>query len=161
MCRDLPVRLESRDYRDIEGQFDKIVSVGMFEHVGYKNYRCFMEVVNRILKEDGVFLLQTIGGNPVPGPPRTLVDEYIFPNSMLPSIAQIGKSIEGLLVVEDWHNLGNPLRPDADGLAQRFQNAWPKLKGNYGERFKRMWDYYLLSCAGAFRARSIQLCRSS
>ena len=157
LCRDLPVRLESRDYREIDGQFDKIVSVGMFEHVGYKNYRCFMEVVHRILKQDGVFLLQTIGGNQSQVRLEPWLTKYIFPNSMLPSISQIGKAIEGLLVMEDWHNLGPHYDRTLMAWHQRFQNAWPKLKGQYGERFKRMWDYYLLSCAGAFRSRSIQL----
>lgn len=156
-CKGLPVHFEDRDYRTIKGRFDKIVSVGMFEHVGRKNYRSFMKAVHRCLKDDGIFLLHTIGGNKSRSGCDPWITKYIFPNGMLPSIAQIAKAVERLFVIEDLHNIG--LHYDKTLMAWncRFQQAWPELKDRYDERFKRMWEYYLLSCAGAFRARSIQV----
>ncbi|MBI4633351.1 MAG: cyclopropane fatty acyl phospholipid synthase [Deltaproteobacteria bacterium] len=156
-CKGLPVRILNRDYRDLEGAFDKIVSVGMFEHVGVKNYRTFMQVVHRVLKENGVFLLQTIGGNLSRIKTDPWVAKYIFPNGMLPSISQIGRAAEELLVMEDWHNLGPHYDKTLLAWHENFQQAWPRLKDRYSERFKRMWEYYLLCFAGSFRARYIQL----
>ncbi len=156
-CKSLPVKILREDYRQIQGSFDKIVSVGMFEHVGQKNYRTFMKVVRRCLKERGIFLLHTIGSNAsrVNGDPW--VNRYIFPNGMLPSIAQIGRAAEGLLVIEDIHNLGPHYEKTLLHWNDRFQAAWHRLSGRYDQTFKRMWEYYLLSYAGAFRARSIQV----
>ncbi len=145
------------DYRDLQGQFDRVVSVGMFEHVGRKNYRTFMEVVHRRLKDDGVFLLHTIGNNDSTMGTDPWIAKYIFPNGELPSVAQITRSIEHLFVVEDLHNLGPHYDRTLMAWHDRFQRAWPRLRKRYDERFKRMWEYYLLSCAGAFRARIIQV----
>ncbi len=156
-CKDLPIRILHCDYRDIEDTFDKIVSVGMFEHVGRKNYGTFMQVAHRCLHDDGVFLLHTIGNNECQLDSDPWITKYIFPNGMLPGLAQISKAIEGLFVLEDLHNLGPHYDKTLMAWNQNFQKAWPTLKGAYDERFKRMWEYYLLSCAGAFRARSIQL----
>jgi len=157
-CAGLPVTFLDRDYREIEGRFSKIVSVGMFEHVGYKNFRTFMKVAHRCLEEDGIFLLHTVGSN------KTLkescdpwIRKYIFPNAYLPSVAQIAKASEDLFVVEDWHNLGEHYDRTLVEWNCNFQEAWPELHGNYDDRFKRMWEYYLLSCAGSFRSRKIQL----
>ena len=157
LCKGLPVRIETQDYRDQKGVFDKVVSIGMFEHVGVKNYRNFMKVADRCLKKDGIFLLHTIGSNTSLYSCDPWITAYIFPNSMLPSIAQIGKAIEGLFVVEDLHNLGPHYDKTLMAWNRNFQNTWPNLKDRYGEHFKRMWEYFLLSSAGAFRARSIQL----
>ncbi|GAB7023602.1 cyclopropane fatty acyl phospholipid synthase [Salidesulfovibrio brasiliensis] len=156
-CEGLPVTFVDSDYRKLQGEFDKIVSVGMFEHVGYRNYRTFMNVVHRCLKPGGVFLLHTIGANQSCTSCDPWVTRYIFPNGMLPSAAQIGKAAEGLFVIEDWHNFGPHYDRTLRHWNARFQQAWPELEPKYGERFKRMWEYYLLSCAGAFRARDIQL----
>lgn len=156
-CKNLPVHFLDCDYRKIHGTFDKIVSVGMFEHVGPKNYKTFMQTVHRCLNDDGVFLLQTIGGNKSETSCDPWITKYIFPNSVLPSMAQITKSIEGLFVVEDWHNIGQHYDKTIMAWNQNFQNAWSGLKDRYDEMFKRMWEYYLLCCAGAFRARYIQL----
>jgi cyclopropane-fatty-acyl-phospholipid synthase len=156
-CRSLPVEILQCDYRDLRGTFDKIISIGMFEHVGRKNYGTFMKAVNRCLKDDGIFLLQTIGSNESHAKTDDWVDRYIFPNGQLPSIAWIGRAIEGLFVMEDWHNLGPHYDRTLMAWHENFQKAWPSLKSKYDERFKRMWEYYLLSCAGAFRARNIQL----
>jgi len=127
------------------------------EHVGYKNYRTYLQVVDRCLKEDGIAFVHTIGGNQsiTTGEPWT--DKYIFPNGMLPSIAQLGAAMEGLFVMEDWHNIGPYYDPTLMAWYTNFKNAWPELKDRYDERFKRMWSYYLLSSAGAFRSRNQQL----
>jgi len=156
-CNGLPIEILECDYRDINGTFDKIVSVGMFEHVGGKNYRKFMEVADRCLRSDGIFLLHTIGSNESTIKADPWITKYIFPNGMLPSISQISKAAEGLFAIEDLHNLGPHYDKTLMAWHNNFQNAWPKLKSRFDDRFKRMWEYYLLSCAGAFRARDIQL----
>lgn len=156
-CRGLPVEILREDYRQIRGSFDKIVSVGMFEHVGMKNYRTFMEVVHQCLKEEGIFLLHTIGGNVSRISCDPWINRYIFPNGMLPSIAQIGRAAENLFVIEDVHNLAPHYNKTLKSWNSRFQKAWAGLAGKYDETFKRMWEYYLLSCAGAFCARHIQV----
>jgi cyclopropane-fatty-acyl-phospholipid synthase len=156
-CQSLPVTIEKKDYRDVEGTFDKIVSVGMFEHVGAKNYRTFMRKVNCLLGEKGIFLLHTIGGNAPNVRCDPWITTYIFPNGMLPSIDQIARAIHGLFVIEDWHNMGPHYDPTLMAWHQRFIDHWDSLSSTYGQAFKRMWEYYLLSCAGAFRARDIQV----
>ncbi len=156
-CRGLPVQIRLQDYRSIEGTFDRVLSLGMIEHVGYKNYGVFMRTVKRCLKNDGLFLLQTIGGSRSVTRTDPWIARYIFPNSMLPSAKQISAAIEGLFVLEDWHSFG----PDYDTTLMHwfgnFHENWDVLKEDYDERFYRMWKYYLLCCAGAFRARKIQL----
>jgi len=156
-CKDLPVRFLDCDYRAICGTFDKIVSVGMFEHVGRKNYRTFMKIVHRCLNDTGIFLLHTIGSNRSQVNLDPWFNRYIFPNGMLPSTAQIAKAFEGLFVIEDWHNLGLHYDKTLMAWNDNFRKAWPRLQEKYDTRFKRMWEYYLLSCAGAFRARRIQV----
>ncbi|MBU2226429.1 MAG: cyclopropane fatty acyl phospholipid synthase [Proteobacteria bacterium] len=157
LCKKLPVQILNEDYRQIRGSFDQIVSVGMFEHVGWKNYRTFMKVVHRCLKEKGVFLLQTIGSNISRFNCDPWIHRYIFPNGMLPSIDQIAKAAERLFVIEDIHNLGTHYERTLISWNERFQKAWNRLAERYDQRFKRMWEYYLLSSAGAFRARHIQV----
>lgn len=156
-CNGLPVEIRLQDYRDVKEQFDHIVSVGMIEHVGYKNYRTFMEVVHRCLKDDGLFVLHTIGGNKSVKTVEPWINRYIFPNGMLPSVKQLGSAIEGLFVMEDWHSFGADYDKTLMAWQANFENNWNKLKPNYNERFHRMWNYYLLSCAGSFRARKNQL----
>lgn len=156
-CAGLPIEVLHCDYRDVRGKFDKIVSVGMFEHVGSKNYRTFMNLVRSSLKDDGIFLLHTIGSNESQVTSDPWITKYIFPNGQLPSIAQISKAVEGLFVVEDLHNMGPHYDKTLMAWNARFQKAWPTLRAQYDERFKRMWEYYLLSCAGAFRSRNIQI----
>ncbi len=156
-CRDVDVTIELKDYRDLRGTYDRIVSVGMFEHVGYKNYRTYMEVVHRCLKPDGRFLLHTIGRNASGVTSDPWIEKYIFPNSMLPSVKQIAEAAEGLFVLEDWHNFGHHYDPTLMAWYRNFTTHWDQLKDKYDERFYRMWTYYLLSCAGGFRARQNQL----
>ena len=155
--KDLPIETRLQDYRDIEGQFDAVVSLGMFEHVGYKHYRTYMEVMHNTLKDNGLFLLHTIGCNTSVRGTDPWIDKYIFPNGMLPSIGQIGSSIEGLFVVEDWHNFGSDYDKTLMAWHNNFEARWPLLRQKYDERFYRMWRYYLLLCAATFRARKNQL----
>lgn len=156
-CSDLPVEIRLQDYRQVEGTFDAIVSVGMFEHVGYKNYKTFMQVVNRCLKKNGLFLLHTIASNKSVHNCDAWFDKYIFPNGMLPSIQQLGRAIEGQFVMEDWHNIGADYDATLLSWYDNFTRNWDELKEHYSERFYRMWCYYLLSVAGGFRARNMQV----
>ena len=157
MCQGLSVEVRVQDYRDIQEKFDRVVEIGMFEHVGPKNYREFMEICHNCLNPDGMLMLHTIGSNSTNIAGDPWISKYIFPGGHLPSIAQIGKSIEHLFIMEDWHNFG----PDYDKTLMawfaNFNTSWPKFKDNYPPHFYRMWKYYLLSCAGAFRSRSIEL----
>lgn len=153
----LNVALHLQDYRDLKGTFDKILVCGMIEHVGYKNYREIMEVVYRNLADNGLFLLHTIGYDRSIHTTDPWIEKYIFPGGMPPSVVQIGKAIEGLFLMEDLHNFGSDYDKTLMAWFKNFDAAWPKLRGTYDERFYRMWKYYLLSCAGAFRARDIQL----
>ena len=151
------VTYELCDYRLLNRknqQFDAIVSVGMFEHVGYQNYREFFKIVNTVLKDDGLFLLHTIVGNKSRTSTDQWIAKYIFPNSMLPSFKQIMESSEGILIAEDVHNFGQ----DYDRtLMEWFYRFDTSCDGKRDTPFYRMWKYYLLSCAGMFRARRIQL----
>jgi len=157
MCEGLPVELRLQDYREIDEQFDRIVSVGMFEHVGAKNYRTFMKSVLRSLPPDGIFLLHTIGALTTNKLIDPWYDKYIFPDSLIPSAKQIIESAEGLFVMEDWHNFGTDYDKTLMAWHTNFQKGWDSLKSQFDLRFYRMWNYYLLSSAGAFRARSGQL----
>ncbi len=157
LCQGLPVDIRLQDYRDINEKFDHIMSLGMFEHVGYKNYRTYFEVVEKNLKDGGLFLLHTIGGTKSVTTTDPWIEKYIFANSMLPSIAQIGKASERVMVMEDWHCFGPYYDKTLLAWYKNFEQAWPQLQSAYDERFYRMWKYYLLSCAGTFRSRKIQL----
>lgn len=156
-CEGLPIEIKVMDYRNIIGSFDAIVSLGMFEHVGFKNYRTYMQAAERVLKDDGLFLLHTIGNQVTRKAGDPWVEKYIFPNSMLPSIAQIGASIEGLFLIEDLHNFGADYDKTLMAWHRNFIAHWPELQSAYDERFFRMWAYFLLSFAGSFRSRKNEL----
>lgn len=154
----LSVEFRVQDYRDVnDGPYDKVVSLGMFEHVGPKNYRAYMKKAHSLLKKNGLFLLHTIGSNKTVAASDPWFDKYIFPNGALPSPAGIGEAINDLFVLEDWHNFGPYYDLTLRAWYENFEKAWPQLKEKYGERFRRMWRFYLLSIAGAFRARKTQL----
>jgi cyclopropane-fatty-acyl-phospholipid synthase len=156
-CQGLPIKFFLKDYRQFEGKFDRVVSVGMFEHVGYKNYPTFMQVVNRCLKDDGLFLLHTIGNRYSVTYSELWINKYIFPYSMIPSIAQIAKAAEDFFVIEDLHNFGQYYDLTLMAWLKNFEENWHKLKSKYGEKFYRVWKYFLCCCAGSFRARHLQL----
>lgn len=152
-CKGQPIELRLQDYRDVHETFDHIISLGMFEHVGAKNYRTYFEMVHRCLKDDGLFLLHTIGGNKSGHATEPWIDKYIFPGSLLPSVKHIAKATEGLFVMEDWHNFGTDYDKTLMAWNANVEAHWDELKGRYDERFHRMWNYYLLACAGSFRSR--------
>ena len=156
-CQGLPIQFLLQDYRECQGQFDRVVSVGMFEHVGYKNYPLFMEVAHRCLAEDGLFLLHTIGNRNSITYGELWTGKYIFPNGMMPSIAQISSAIESLFVIEDLHNFGSDYTPTLLAWLNNFEQTWDQLSEKYGEKFYRIWRYFLSSTAGSFRARHLQV----
>lgn len=157
LCKGLPVHIRLQDYRDLDEEYDHIVSVGMFEHVGYKNYRTFMEIVHRCLKREGRFLLHTIGGNISVTSTDPWISKYIFPNFLLPSGKQITAAAEGLFVLRDWHSFGTHYDRTLMCWHKNFTEKWDTIKDRYDTRFYRMWTYYLLSCAGSFRANRNQV----
>lgn len=156
-CADLPIEILLQDYRKVEGQFDKIVSIGMFEHVGPRNYRTYMKMVNDKLKDQGLFLLHTIGHRYRTFTADPWANKYIFPNGKIPYINHISKSINNLLILEDWHNFGMDYGKTLNAWNENFEQHWPAYEAQYGETFYRMWKYYLQCFAGAFNARHMQL----
>ncbi|MFA6253827.1 MAG: cyclopropane fatty acyl phospholipid synthase [Candidatus Paceibacterota bacterium] len=157
LCAGLPIEFRVMDYRDLKEKFDHVVSVGMFEHVGVKNYHTYMKTVRKCLKPEGLFLLHTIGSLRSGSNTDPWIAKYIFPNGMLPSLKQITNCVEGLFVVEDVHNFSADYDKTLMAWHANFEKAWPDVKKNYSEKFYRMWRYYLLCCAGTFRSRSNQL----
>jgi cyclopropane-fatty-acyl-phospholipid synthase len=156
----LPVEIRLQDYRTMGGLFDAIVSIGMFEHVGPKNYPHYMRIARHNLRDEGTFLLHTIGSNRTNPPVRSWITKHIFPNGYIPSLRQVGGAVEDRFVVEDLQNFGPDYALTLMEWYRNFEHGWSSLRGRkpqYDERFRRMWRYYLLSCAGAFRARDQQL----
>ncbi|MFI5177058.1 MAG: cyclopropane fatty acyl phospholipid synthase [Vicinamibacterales bacterium] len=156
-CAGLPVTILMQDYRDVAGTFDRIVSIGMFEHVGPRNYSTFFATARARLVPDGLMLLHTIGGNRSEITPDPWIGRYVFPHSVLPSVAQIGHAIEGLFVLEDWHSFGADYDRTLMAWSANLDASWPRHARRHDERFHRLWRYYLLTCAGVFRARRNQL----
>jgi cyclopropane-fatty-acyl-phospholipid synthase len=152
-CQGLPVEIRFEDYRNVSGTFDRVHSAGMFEHVGPRNHRRFFEVVHRVLADDGLVLLHTIGGNRSLASVDAWIDRYIFPDSVMPSASQISRALEGLFVIEDWHNFGPDYDKTLVAWCANFERNYPGLESRYDRRFYRMWRFYLLACAGTFRAR--------
>ncbi|HEX4774043.1 MAG TPA: cyclopropane fatty acyl phospholipid synthase [Candidatus Saccharimonadales bacterium] len=157
-AKGLDIEILQQDYREITGKYDRVVSVGMMEHVGPKNYRTFFQKCHDLLNDNGITLHHTIGNNRSVQAVSPWIDRYIFPGGVIPSLSQIAKATEKLLVIEDLENFG----PDYDKTLMvwhsNFVRNYPKLDHEkYDEHFYRMWEFYLLSCAGAFRARHMQL----
>jgi cyclopropane-fatty-acyl-phospholipid synthase len=157
ICRGLPVEIRLADYRTLDERFDRVFSIGMFEHVGVKNYPAFFDVAHRCTNEDGLFALHTIGSNLSTNHTDPWIARYIFPNSMVPSAEQIANASEGLFVTEDWHNFGADYDRTLMAWRSNFDRAWPTLEARYGERFRRMWRFYLSASAALFRSRRDQL----
>ncbi|MCH7690193.1 MAG: cyclopropane fatty acyl phospholipid synthase [candidate division Zixibacteria bacterium] len=157
LCQGLPVEFRLSDFRQLNERFDRVVAIGMIEHIGYKNYRTFMKVVHRCLDDDGLFLLHTIGEIRSVTVTDPWTEKYIFPGSMLPSTKQLGQATENLFVMEDWHNFGADYDKTLMAWYANFERSWDSIKQNYDDRFFRMWKYFLLSTAGSFRARRNQL----
>lgn len=156
-CKDLPVEIRLQDYRDLNEKFDRIVSIGMLEHVGHRNYRKYMEVIERNLKEDGICLLHFIGGNESTYITDPWINKYIFPEGLIPSITQIGQALENKLILQDWHNFGLYYDQTLMAWYRNFKEAWPSLKESYNKFFYKMWEFYLCSSAASFRAKRLNL----
>ena len=157
LCSGLPVQIRVQDYRELDEPFDAILSVGMFEHVGVKNYRHYFEVARRCLAPQGRLLLHSIGSNRSRERTDPWIARYIFPNSMLPSAAQISSAMEGLFVLEDWHNFGTDYDLTLQAWRDNIEAAWDRLVARYDERFRRMWRFYLAGSMATFRTRQSQL----
>lgn len=157
VCAGLPVEIREQDYRNVQGCFNRIVSLGMFEHVGHKNYRTYMETVRRNLHDDGIFLLHTIGRNDRGSGIDPWVTRYIFPNSAIPSLQRITQAIDRVLLLEDLHNFGPDYDRTLRSWFENFDRHWPAFKDSFPTQFYRLWKYYLLMFAGVFRARGLQL----
>ena len=154
----LPVEIRLSDYRNVHGKYDAVVSIGMMEHVGWRNYRNLMEIVHRSLKDEGRAVIHTIGSNESQTHGIPFFEKHIFPNAASPSIAQLGKAMESLFIVEDWHNIGPDYRPTLLAWWDNFDAGYKSLdQKKYDRRFYLMWRFYLLAAAGAVAARESQL----
>lgn len=157
LCAGLPIDIREQDYRDLDEPFDAAFSLGMFEHVGVKNYADYFDVVRRCLPADGLFLLHTIGGSRSVDRTDPWIAHYIFPNSMLPSAAQITHAAEGRFVLEDWHNFGADYDLTLQAWRANIEAAWDMLDPRYDQRFRRMWRFYLAASMATFRSRRSHL----
>jgi cyclopropane-fatty-acyl-phospholipid synthase len=157
LCKGLPIEIRLQDYRDTDERFDCVFSIGMFEHVGSRNYGAYFDCVLRCLAPDGLSLLHTIGGERTTDHTDPWIEKYIFAHSMLPSAAQVASAVEGKFVIEDWHNFGADYERTLMAWRDNIEVAWPALGANYDERFRRMWRYYLASTMACFRTRRTQL----
>jgi cyclopropane-fatty-acyl-phospholipid synthase len=163
----LPVTIIESDYRDLPNlyssrHFDKVVIVGMIEHVGYKNYRRLFEIVHQLLNDEGIFLLHTIGNSATTTVVDPWIEKYIFRNSMAPSMAQLAKSAENLLVIQDWENYGHYYAPTLSAWHRNFNENWQRIRAiegsqRFDERFRRMFNYYFLACKAGFETEHIYL----
>ena len=156
-CAGLPIDILLQDYRSVSGNFDAIYSLGMFEHVGVRNYRTYLEKAHELLRPDGLFLLHTIGSNTSSYTTDPWIEKYIFPNGQLPSLAQIAQAAEGLWVIEDFHSFGVHYDRTLMAWSANFERRWPEIAPRYGERFRRMWQFWLMASAANFRSRKTQL----
>jgi cyclopropane-fatty-acyl-phospholipid synthase len=156
-CAGLPVEIVLQDYRSMTGSFDAIYSLGMFEHVGVRNYRTYLEKARELVRPDGLFLLHTIGSNRSSRTTDPWIEKYIFPNGQLPSLAQIAAAAEGLWIIEDYHSFGVDYDRTLMAWSANFERHWSEIAPRYGERFRRMWHFWLMASAANFRARKTQL----
>lgn len=153
----LPVEIRLDDYRQATGSYDAVVSIGLMEHVGPKNYRAYMQLAARSLVPGGIVFIHTIGGQE----PRAQIDpwyhKYIFPNAVIPTLGQLTSAMDDILVIEDVHNIGPHYDRTLMAWWENFDRAWPALRARYGEHFYRMWKFYLMTSAAQFRARALNL----
>ena len=140
------------DYRDVKSEFDRIVSVGMFEHVGAPHYREFFRSMRRLLKEDGVALLHTIGRTTPPGSTNPWITKYIFPGGYIPAMSEVTAAIEREgLIVTDVEVLRLHYAETLKNWHERFLDNIKWVRELYDERFCRMWRFYLIACEVGFR----------
>jgi len=153
----LPARILLQDYRTVNESFDHVYSIGMFEHVGLKNYRTYMQTIHRRLRPGGLFLLHTIGSPREDNHTDPWIERYIFPNSMVPSQRQISDAAEGLFLINGWQRIGSHYERTLLTWRDNFERHWPALRETRDERFYRMWRFYLSASAASFRARKLDV----
>jgi cyclopropane-fatty-acyl-phospholipid synthase len=162
----LPVDIVQADYRELpallDSRFDKVLICGMIEHVGYKNYASIMRVVHELMDDDGLFLLHTIGNSADTAIVDRWFEKYIFRNSMAPSMSQLSKAIQDLFVVHDWENYGHYYSKTLNAWQANFEKNWHAIKAlktrhPFDEKFRRMWNYYLVSSKAAFDVEDLLL----
>ncbi|MNQ21609.1 Cyclopropane-fatty-acyl-phospholipid synthase [compost metagenome] len=156
-CKGLNVEIRFQDYRDIDEKFDRIVSIGMLEHVGYKNYDRFMKTISKNLMDNGLCLLHFIASNKTDLNVDPWIHKYIFPSGLIPSLTQIGEAMEEKLLLEDLHNIGLHYYYTLKAWQENFKKSSDFLKMGYDETFYRMWNFYLAVSAASFRSRRLNL----
>lgn len=155
-CRGFDVEIKQTDFREVRGTFDRIVSVGMLEHVGPKNFKAFFDVNAELLAEDGMILHHTIGSNVSKNHTDPWFDRYIFPGGVIPSMEQLARGARQKWAIEDVHNFGPYYDRTLMAWHDKIEPLWHEVP-QYDERFRRTWRYYLLGSAAAFRVRNLQL----
>lgn len=146
------VKFELQDYRNTRGTFDRIISVGMFEHVGRENYDTYFQKAADLLAEDGVFMLHTIGHTSTPGPTNGWITKYIFPGGYLPALSEVATAVEKAgLMMADVEVLRHHYADTLLEWRKRFMARRDEALALYDERFCRMWECYLALCEAAFR----------
>jgi cyclopropane-fatty-acyl-phospholipid synthase len=140
------------DYRQLNEKFDRIVSVGMFEHVGRKFYKTYFNTVFKLLNEKGIALIHTIGSSMPPRDPQPWITKYIFPGGYTPSLSEVAKPIENSgLIVSDIEVLRMHYAHTLRNWKERFLSKKDTILGMFDEKFFRMWEFYLASCEMAFK----------
>ena len=146
------VRFKLMDYRELNEKFDRVVSVGMFEHVGRKFYKNYFKTVNKLLKEDGVALIHTIGSVVSPRDPHPWITKYIFPGGYTPSLSEIAGPIEKSgLIISDMEVLRMHYSHTLRHWKERFIGKKEEVLAMFDEKFFRMWEFYLASCEMTFK----------
>jgi cyclopropane-fatty-acyl-phospholipid synthase len=153
----LKVDFRVEDYRSFDEPVDFIASMGMFEHVGPKNYPSFFKLARRCLNDQGLFVLHTIWANDPRPHIDPWLDKYIFPRGVLPTLREITAAVEGRFIIEDIHNFGADYDRTLMAWNAKFQANRAPIEERFGRAFARTWEYYLLSCAAGFRARGIHV----
>ncbi len=156
-CAGLPIEIRVQDYRLLDGRFDRCWSIGMFEHVGAKNYRACFQAMRKCLAPDGLMLLQSVVSNRSVNRLEPWMEKYIHPGSAIPTAMQIGEAYAGLFVMEDWQNFGADYDRTLMAWRANFERSWPALREKHDDRFYRMWRFYLSAAAATFRCRRHQL----
>jgi cyclopropane-fatty-acyl-phospholipid synthase len=150
------VRFEFKDYRKVEGRFDRIVSVGMFEHVGVNHYATYFRKVRELLADDGVALIHTIGRSEPPTATNPFIAKYIFPGGYIPALSEVAAAVERSgLVLTDLEVLRLHYAETLRAWRERFLANWDKAAGILDETFCRMWEFYLAGSETAFRYQGL------
>jgi cyclopropane-fatty-acyl-phospholipid synthase len=150
------VRFELKDYRQVTGRFDRIVSVGMFEHVGVNHYETYFKKVRELLADDGVALIHTIGRSGPPTATHPFIQKYIFPGGYIPALSEIAPVVERSgLVIADIEVLRLHYAETLRAWRDRFRANWGRAAAIRNERFCRMWEFYLASSEAAFRYQGL------